>query len=645
MHSDVDVIVPPADNASLQVKSKDAEDGVTPVKYSDLDAADCSTSEHQHVQRDVKVSEQDTDLRSCNLTVQSTDEETLEGGDHEGAADTVFKRLYSIVDADTPLTHSTVDTSQFSVEPVPSEDKHHTSGLCHSENKETEEVEESVFVDEPFDGEEDGAVGRDIVLVTEAGINCESNEGQVISTKPVGHETVPCDKSRNFYNDPVSSDVNSLCCEDDEISSHDYIQPDRSTVSMEICPIDPVSTAATACCIEEIPFVYERKPALFSDKIVPEISEDISNETDDAHVSETVNSADLCGRSVCSALSHGNGNQNVTPVVDCADVLQPTVDITSFSDTVTTDTGGITGTPAEFIQELFTGSCAVENKQGENATAHATEDNVVSVGDAAYTERDFDAAVLQVCTEERAGEATVTVDEKFVPIDHSGQTDSVDDSPVETIVTHVAVNGEGKEEIRSSGDPVMLTTVLQSAECASVAGEDQLQGVSCLVVTESAQETDALDPPAGEPRYTSLVMITQNHLHQESVVSVVTSETTTLVPADVIVRHTNWEEDGGDAPPVENNTGGLAGYFTLTLETSRTSPSCKKPLITKTRPPSIKKEEASPVAQQEKEEEDLVKVVTGGDTLSAVVCLEEGLADDDSWVEELDNTGNNHEDE
>ncbi|PNF32814.1 hypothetical protein B7P43_G04499, partial [Cryptotermes secundus] len=139
-------------------------------------------------------------------------------------------------------------------------------------------------------------------------------------------------------------------------------------------------------------------------------------------------------------------------------------------------------------------------------------------------------------------------------------------------------------------------------------------------------------------------MITQNHLHQESVVSVVTSETTTLVPADVIVRHTNWEEDGGDASPVEN-TAGLAGYFTLTLETPGASPSCKKPLITKTRPQIIKKEETAPVAQQEKGEQDLVKVVTGGDTLSAVVCLEEGLADDDSWVEELDNTGSNHEDE
>lgn len=34
--------------------------------------------------------------------------------------------------------------------------------------------------------------------------------------------------------------------------------------------------------------------------------------------------------------------------------------------------------------------------------------------------------------------------------------------------------------------------------------------------------------------------------------------------------------------------------------------------------------------------DDQVHVVTGNDTLSAVICLEEGLADDDSWVEELD---------
>uniref|UniRef100_A0A1B6CS04 Synaptotagmin-like protein 5 n=2 Tax=Clastoptera arizonana TaxID=38151 RepID=A0A1B6CS04_9HEMI len=71
-------------------------------------------------------------------------------------------------------------------------------------------------------------------------------------------------------------------------------------------------------------------------------------------------------------------------------------------------------------------------------------------------------------------------------------------------------------------------------------------------------------------RFTSLVMITQEHLSSADTVNVVTSETTTLVPSSLC---------------------------------------------------------------QDIEE---VHVVTSKDTLSAVVCLEEGLADDDSWVEEID---------
>jgi len=648
--TDVDVIVPSAHNAGLLASGKDAEGNVVAENCSDLDTVYYNTPERQHVEREFEVSEKDIDHKSSSVPVHSTDSEsiiidkTLKTEDNEETADTVLKRLCSSLDCSTPDAHSTVDTPLFSVEPVPSEDEH-TSGLCHSENKEIEEVEESVFVDEPFDGEEDGAMGSDSVLVTDDGDNCESNEGQIISAKPIaafGDEIVASDNSESSHNNLVSSDVNSLCCEVDEICPHDYIQPDCSTVSMEICPIDPVSTAASGCCSEDIRFVCESKLALLSDQIIPEVSEDISKENYDVNVSETVISADLCGKSVFSAESHDICNENITDVLDTADVVLQSEELKSFSDVSAT---GIAGSPAEFIQERFKGSCATENKQGENDTRHTTEDSIVSVGNAACNEGESDAEVLRVCAEETAGGVAAAADEKLVPIDNNALSASLDDSPVETAVTHVSVVGEAKEEIRSSGDPVMLTTVHQSAESAGVAGEDQLQGVSCSVVTESAQERDAFDSPAGEPRYTSLVMITQNHLHQESMVSVVTSETTTLVPADVIVRHTNWEEDGGDASPVENNTSGLAGYFTLTLETSRTSPSCKKPLITKTRPQIIKKEETPPVAQQEKEEEDLVKVVTGGDTLSAVVCLEEGLADDDSWVEELDNTGNNHEDE
>ncbi|CAH1155023.1 unnamed protein product [Phaedon cochleariae] len=100
-------------------------------------------------------------------------------------------------------------------------------------------------------------------------------------------------------------------------------------------------------------------------------------------------------------------------------------------------------------------------------------------------------------------------------------------------------------------------------------------------------------------RYTSLVMITQEptasavSAGEYQQVSVVTSDTTTLVPDnDVIVRHTNWQE--------EQKEGGAEG-------------------------------EAN---DNQNYDVESVTVITGGETLSA---FEEGLADDDSWVENLSN--------
>ncbi|GLH10873.1 Uncharacterized protein GBIM_15753 [Gryllus bimaculatus] len=114
------------------------------------------------------------------------------------------------------------------------------------------------------------------------------------------------------------------------------------------------------------------------------------------------------------------------------------------------------------------------------------------------------------------------------------------------------------------------------------------------------------------------------------------SDTTTVVPdeccgdglGDVVVRHTNYDEPGGGG-------GVLANYFhQLTLEASATprktggSPTPRRPLVTK-----IPEDEDSTVSNTNSNE---VRVVTGEETLSAVVCLEDGLADDDSWVEEVD---------
>ncbi|KAJ2952292.1 hypothetical protein O0L34_g4573 [Tuta absoluta] len=94
-------------------------------------------------------------------------------------------------------------------------------------------------------------------------------------------------------------------------------------------------------------------------------------------------------------------------------------------------------------------------------------------------------------------------------------------------------------------------------------------------------------------RFTSRVMITHDR------VSVVTTDTTQLMrldPADVVVQHTNSQSE---TAPSENETSERISDD----ETPQPSGG--------------------------------VTVVSNADTLSAVVCLEEGLADDDSWVEDV----------
>lgn len=151
-------------------------------------------------------------------------------------------------------------------------------------------------------------------------------------------------------------------------------------------------------------------------------------------------------------------------------------------------------------------------------------------------------------------------------------------------------------------------------------------------------------------RYTSLVMITQEPPLPQ--VSVVPSDTTTIIPSDsdVIVRHTNWQnvnDTCGDAVNNgKNGAVGLAGYFANALEntsTDRVNP--RKPvLVTKTPSKNVDSETVTVVTSSDtllladsdpNHVVDGVTVVTGENTLSAVVCLEDGLADDDSWVEEI----------
>lgn len=96
----------------------------------------------------------------------------------------------------------------------------------------------------------------------------------------------------------------------------------------------------------------------------------------------------------------------------------------------------------------------------------------------------------------------------------------------------------------------------------------------------------------GSARFTSRVMITQDR------VSVVTSDTTRLM-RDITVHHTNSQD------VIQPETNSQQNEIDLLSDDEIPQPSGG------------------------------VTVVSNADTLSAVVCLEEGLADDDSWVEDV----------
>lgn len=208
------------------------------------------------------------------------------------------------------------------------------------------------------------------------------------------------------------------------------------------------------------------------------------------------------------------------------------------------------------------------------------------------------------------------------------------------------------EEGRTSRSSERLREVTESGIRSTdgivpVVGDQKVDGH-----TECAGET-VISESDGNSRhavtkYTSLVMITQENAHQAAYpqVSVVTSDTTTLVPRnDVVVRHTNLLEKDKEGNVTGDNVNdkSLANYFTLTLENCP-SPTPRKPKLNKT-PYNLKEDENKEVTvvassdhsalPKENQNNEGVTVVTGANTLSAVVCLEEGLADDDSWVENI----------
>lgn len=166
-------------------------------------------------------------------------------------------------------------------------------------------------------------------------------------------------------------------------------------------------------------------------------------------------------------------------------------------------------------------------------------------------------------------------------------SDDSDDSDAQNVAMSYDVNDspdDDDDEDEDDGCNVKLSSILDSEAAAAVksaagnsSASDEFSGTESMEQI-SVDESSAAAGLSG--KFTSLIMITRD---DTPAVNVVISDTTKIMPT--------VNQDEG---------------FKLTLDTSE------------------------PVDDSE------VKVVTGGDTLSAVIALEEGLADDDSWVEDLD---------
>ncbi|KAF5307341.1 hypothetical protein FQR65_LT07058 [Abscondita terminalis] len=187
------------------------------------------------------------------------------------------------------------------------------------------------------------------------------------------------------------------------------------------------------------------------------------------------------------------------------------------------------------------------------------------------------------------------------------------------------------------------TTSIRPNESQSGVGNGESSRGERTGVPVASELDDALCRHA--TRYTSLVMITQEPTISYPQVSVVTSDTTTLIPDNnIVVHHTNWHSDKN----VKENgcDQNVPAYLTLTLEHSSRHTSVPHQVndIIKSSTESEGNCDVTVVASsdapvhvnnQEQEHTETVTVITGADTLSALVYLEDGLADDDSWVENL----------
>ncbi|KAH1005526.1 hypothetical protein HUJ04_006486 [Dendroctonus ponderosae] len=169
---------------------------------------------------------------------------------------------------------------------------------------------------------------------------------------------------------------------------------------------------------------------------------------------------------------------------------------------------------------------------------------------------------------------------------------------------------EPKEEDDASGAPMWRNETDSGA--GSACGDHT--GVPTSVIGEPAQVDSRHGVGA---KYTSLVMITNDAKYQQ--VNIVTSDTTKVVPGEVVVSHTNSQDEASMDKQREQ---GEYHHQLFSLALNHPTEHAGNPNLT------------SP--------ESSVTVITSAETLSA---FEEGLADDDSWVENLSYDDEDNEDD
>ncbi|KAF4530581.1 hypothetical protein B566_EDAN006787, partial [Ephemera danica] len=184
----------------------------------------------------------------------------------------------------------------------------------------------------------------------------------------------------------------------------------------------------------------------------------------------------------------------------------------------------------------------------------------------------------------------------------------------------------------------LLATV--GADIATAAAVELAAGA---VEPESVAETPLRTSAGG---YTSYVMITQEaaNPHNKRNKKACTEDERVNVSVievsedEVKINHTNSGDELTPSELTGDSSSGLAGYFTLTLETGvQGSPNPgRKPEVKLNKKVQQAAAAVSALAAENVQAES-VQIITGEKTMShAVLCLEEGLADDDSWVEEVD---------